>query len=917
MINIKSKEYNLSALFQYDLLRDILLSLADYQNEIRSELEALKNQNKIQDFRLSLLEEKNDINPQEFNINVTNIKSSKNFENINNIQNQQAEENTNENKENNKIEGEKEEENKEEKKEEGKDDEKKEEGKDNEKNKEKKEGIIKEEENKNNTKIDFIRDEGFKKITGNKKRKKLSTRFPNLINDNFIADYSATNSPQSQKNSEINLELIRDMMENIRENSEKISNFESDIDKQIDKQLTKATSQFKKDILNEMFQNKSSFNNLDNRVKEIMQKSEEQDKIIEDLTVKSANFDIFKMFQDNGDGNVDMTKMLVKALEEKVFKKFEIIDLRYKQEAGELLKAKRSAENLVIIGEKNDREINDLKEEEKKLNEEIENLKSLIKNNDKKYEELFEEKENNYIEKIEELEKELKKKIQDIKTQMEENMENRTNIKRTENEEEEINSEQNKYDEEIINNLERKFGDLRKKTNDLDNTFKLFIKDLDIEQIKKNIKDLKFELDQKLTKDSLKELYNLHLSDVDEINDLRDHIALINEDSKKNSKNITTLTNKMELVLGNLISLKENNPGTQKPELDLTGFVESDTFYETLKKYNRNIEKIFEELESLRRDLTEIQIINKDLEKKDRIDRLEEDIYIQINERKNNSIKNKNDLLKQIKTLEVQVKALKEEMKQKQDADSWILAKQPMKCFNCATCEANIKNGIPSEEYISWNRYPPSNKNDNNRFGRGFSHMLQMMTSDLINNVDNITNMMDNKEKGHISSAQGENTKKNNLINSTNYNENSKYNFMTKIATVERNSSFIMNKINKRDIGKSSVPKNLGKLKLPKMYETNKKTKGDDSGFYLDEEKNNNGNEHNETINSYDNDNTSPKIIKITKKTGNKNNTSVNSPSKITYNLKNNIKPPSTYKRNSRVNMIDINKNFAQTNPIP
>ena len=183
-----------------------------------------------------------------------------------------------------------------------------------------------------------------------------------------------------------------------------------------------------------MFQNKSSFNNLDNRVKEIMQKSEEQDKIIEDLTVKSANFDIFKMFQDNGDGNVDMTKMLVKALEEKVFKKFEIIDLRYKQEAGELLKAKRSAENLVIIGEKNDREINDLKEEEKKLNEEIENLKSLIKNNDKKYEEMFEEKENNFIEKIEELKKELKKKMQDIKTQMEENMNNLTNIKQNENE---------------------------------------------------------------------------------------------------------------------------------------------------------------------------------------------------------------------------------------------------------------------------------------------------------------------------------------------------------------------------------------------------------------------------------------------------------------------------------------------------
>ena len=95
MINIKSKEYNLSSLFQYDLLREILLGLADYQNEIRSELEALKNQNNIQDFRLSRLEEVNDIKSPEFNINLTNINPSKNFENINNIQNQQEDEDNN------------------------------------------------------------------------------------------------------------------------------------------------------------------------------------------------------------------------------------------------------------------------------------------------------------------------------------------------------------------------------------------------------------------------------------------------------------------------------------------------------------------------------------------------------------------------------------------------------------------------------------------------------------------------------------------------------------------------------------------------------------------------------------------------------------------------------------------------------
>ena len=846
MISIKSKEYNLSALFQYDLLREILLGLADYQNEIRSELEALKNQNNIQDFRLSRLEEINNIKPQEFNINLTNIKSSKNFENINNIQNQQEDEDNNNDEEINKIE----------------------EGKEGEKKDDKKE-----DENKKNKKGENLKDEEYKR---NRKRKQLTTKFPTLLNGNFIVDFSSNKNPQSQKNSGINLELIRDMMENIRDNSEKVSSLESSLDKQ----LVNSTSQLKKDLLNEILQNKSSFNNLDNRVNEIMQKCEGYDKSIEDLTVKSSNFDIYKMFQDSGDGTLDMAKVLVKALEEKVFKKFELIDLRYKQDAGEILKSKKNMENLTIIGEKNDREINDLKEGEKKLKEDLENLKKLIDDNDKKYEEMFDEKENNYMQKIEELKNELDKKLQEIEDQVTEKLMHSSN-KKVENEDDEINFEKNKYDEEIINTLERKLNDLRKKTNDLDNTFKLFMKDVDFEQMKKNIKDLKFELDQKLTKDSLKELYNLHLSDVDEINDLREHISSINEDSKKNAKSITTLTNKMELVLGKLITLKAKNPGEEKRELDLTDYVKSEKFYEVLKKYNRNIEKIFEELESLRRDLTEIQIFNKDVEKKERVDRLEEDIYIQINERKSNCLKNKSDLLKQIKALEVQIKALNEEMKQKQDADSWILAKQPMKCFNCATCEAHIKNEIPSEEYISWNRYPPPNKNDNNRFGRGFSHMLQMMTSDLINNVDNLTNI-NNKEKAHISSAKEDN-KKNNLINVSN-NENNKYNHMTKIATVERNSSHILNKITKREIGKSSVPKNLGKLKLPRMnQEANRKIKGDDSGLNSDEEKYNNNNEHNETINSFENDNMSPKIIKITKKP-NKNNTDLNSPSKISYN---------------------------------
>ena len=84
MIKLKSKDYDLKSLFQYDLLRDILLSLAEYQNDIHSEIIALKNNSKAHDIRLSKLEEKNDIkfDPAEFNINITNIEPSPIFENI-------------------------------------------------------------------------------------------------------------------------------------------------------------------------------------------------------------------------------------------------------------------------------------------------------------------------------------------------------------------------------------------------------------------------------------------------------------------------------------------------------------------------------------------------------------------------------------------------------------------------------------------------------------------------------------------------------------------------------------------------------------------------------------------------------------------------------------------------------------------
>ena len=408
MINIKSKEYDLTSLFRYDLLRDILLSLAESQNDLRSEIEALKNQNKYYDVRLSQLEEKNEIkiNPSQFNINITNVKQPKTVENINNQENQQNDENDDkeeeeENKKDEENNNKKDKENNDKKDEENNDkkDDQNNDKKDDESN-DKKEDIKenetkedKKKENKIKNNITSEEDEEERKSIS-KRRKKLSVKYPNLIDDSFIANFALANNLQSQKNTELNLELIGNMLKSIRENSEKIANIEGEIKNKVEKQIKKETAQFQKDMRNGLLEISSKCTANDNRINEISQKAADHDKLIDDLTVKSTNFDIFKVFQDSGDGSVDMAKILVKSLEERVFKKFEIYDLRYKQESGEIIKNRKTMENLNSMAEKNNRDINDLKESEQKIKEDIDNLKNLIETNDNKYLEMIEEKEN-------------------------------------------------------------------------------------------------------------------------------------------------------------------------------------------------------------------------------------------------------------------------------------------------------------------------------------------------------------------------------------------------------------------------------------------------------------------------------------------------------------------------------------------
>ena len=888
MIKIKSKDFDLNTLFQFDLLREVLLNLAEFQNDIQSEIMALKKNDKIQDMRLSRLEEKHDIkfDPSEFNISIINLDKSPEF-GISTENNKNTEKDIEE------------------------------------KGKKEEKDIF-----ESNEKDDDEEE---------KKEKKMKNKYDKLLNDkanNMVSNNNSYMQNQASSSS-MNQDIIRSMMKDIRENAEKIANLESQLNKDFERQIKKSKDDLKRDFIGQLSEFKGKNKILDKRINDLEQKNSEQDKLIEDLTVKCSNIDVFNMFRDSGDGTVDMAKVLVKALEEKVFKKFELVDLRYKQEMNEVITLKKTMENMQPVIEKYDREINYSKEEIQKIKEDINSLRELI--NEIKNDESAKINEDEINQKIKDLKKELEKMIKNSQNELDnkilECVKNIKNIGEGTNQ----NTSNNLYNDETINNLEKKINDLRKKTNDLDNSFKLYMKNSEIDEIKKNIKDIRFDVDQKITKDSLKELYNLHLSDVDEINDLSDHISNIFDDLRKNIRATTTLTNKVESIVGNMVSSKEVKPSVQKQIIDFTKYVENSKLSEVVKNFNMKIEDLYGEIESLRRDLTDLQIDCKVYEKKERVNRLEEDIYKNINDFKSTLQKNKNEIYKSIKGLEVQMKSLDDEIKLKQDADSWILAKKPLKCFNCASCEAlikNVKNENPSDEYISWNKYPQKNEKNNNRFGRGFSHMLQMMTYDLINNLDNNTNSSNNNNNNSnkeqyipISEDFNPSTNKTNNISNDQSNKmnnsqvidnNNKYGTIAKIAQIERSTSNIMNRLNKRETGKSSVPKNNGKLKLPKME--NKKIRNEESLPYLDEEKNNiNSNDsinYNEKVLS--NNAESPRIIKITKKKGNQVllNSYGSSPNIIMQNLKS---PPNS-KENSRQRKMENqmgDNNLIQTYPVP
>ena len=873
MLKLEKTEYDLNTLFSFDVLKEILLKLAKSQIRLEKEINDIKNKLENKEDELQSEEEEdnyynNNITNQNINNNIYNSNNQENNNEINNndkdgnnineennmnqinqnedkenqeiINNDNNNNNGIQNKEKNNIENSKDEneiiENNKDKTEDKKETENKTEEK-----------IINEEKNIIIKKTD-IPETTLIRTNEKQKTNDIQTS-PNKV--------SIPPSPSKSKKPYKTMKVTSTNNNNINIQGSGVSpDVINKIMKQIKSLQTKITEMNKSfnSELNSIKNFNSNYSNFDSqlsllndKINSILEKNTENDKKIEDLQVKMANFDVFSLFQDNGDGTIDATKVLVKSLEDKVFKKFELIDERYKVDSLDNIKLKNNIENIIPKISQFNLQIEKINDTENKFQEDLFNIKKENEENNNDIKNMLNNDINNSIENIKNnIEQNLENKISNLEKKIDElknnNGDNFDILK--------LGLRNNEINQDTIDSLDKKITDLRKKMHDINNTLKLYMSNNETDSLKNELKDLKILLDKKITKDDLKELYNYNMNASDEINDLKDQMSLTFEDIRKLAKDINNIQLKIEGINGNLSLLKENPKLGNTPIIDFSKYIDQTKLTETLRPLLKEMEKMYKEIDSIRRDLSVVDDENK-RNVKNQINKLDEETNKKINELKNLIQKKyleKIDFHKTIKTLEVQIKSLGEESKK--DADSWLLAKRPLKCFNCASCEANIKNDYNSADYLPWKKYPKGEKI--HRMGQGFSHMLQMMTSEFVKSI----------ERNELNQDLEINTK-NNFGNNISTNFNEKINF---------NNNIIIN--NKDSINNNDLIKNLkkSKMKLPKVHPySNSKIKKYkiEEALPVSDDDINYGEENNINTNNEDEiKSTSPKILKIYKKRG-------------------------------------------------
>ena len=625
------------------------------------------------------------------------------------------------NKDNKSEKREKEKEENEEKDESKKDEDKKEETKEEkneEENKEEKKEEKKEEENKGeednkeqNGKID--KDEDNKEIKfGEKTTEKKKETEINKENEKIQGKKDENNN---------NDEVLKKIIKKLKILEAKINNLEK-----LESSETKTT------IIGKPAAKKGGDHRI-NALKKQMDEYEEQlDKIKKDISKikeKVEDFNIYDLFKsDSGDGNIDICKGLVMALENKVFKKFGFYDAKFKKNDGDIFQNQSEIKNINAlidgIKEKENKMTNEMNENKNNYEQKYTDLNKLVKELNEKINEIDEKiNKNNKINSNEH--KELGDKIKELEQKMQQHNDN-IDISKYVKDQGQMNPEDLKL-----------LKELSLRINEVEKTIKITLAKLSPKEIFDRLDNLENEMAKKGNKYEISELNDRLLYYDENEKDLNFKMDTLQQYNEKAKGDMQQIIKKIEYLSGELNRLANDNFDMDKnkgPIVDINKLVDLNFFNESKKEINKKFDKVRLSFEEIARNLDDILEKMSHTPSDTDFAQFQSIIKNMVEELKLSMSKKYADKIetnKSIKFLETQIKSIQESFQKKLEGqDNWLLAKKPLNNYVCASCESIIKGELDKRsEYIPWNRYP--NRDEKSyRMGHGFSRMLQMINED-------------------------------------------------------------------------------------------------------------------------------------------------------------------------------------------
>ena len=347
---------------------------------------------------------------------------------------------------------------------------------------------------------------------------------------------------------------------------------------------------------------------LEDKFEEMRLSNEDMKKQIEDLTIKCNDFNIYDLFKDAKveGGNIDLSKVLIMNLEQKVFKKFDTVDEKIKKLNEDIYKFKNDMQNMKNQFDVSQHSFQSLKDMMKELAEAIQNANDENANKVNELEGKLNENYKKILKKNDDDRNGINRQIENLKLRI-------NNIGSTGDEDQKDSG--NVIQNTGFSDTEMKLlKDLSQRVNDLEKNLKAIVQSFNIEELRDDITRLQNEFNSKANQKDFYDLNDKVNIQAAILNNVKDSNDRLTDEVNKNTNDLNFLLKKIEALNASVITMKANAgdgsiPGVQGTIFDQTKYLEVASFNDFLKAYQKDQNRIKGELDDLRkliRDLSEI-----------------------------------------------------------------------------------------------------------------------------------------------------------------------------------------------------------------------------------------------------------------------------------------------------------------------